>query len=85
MALTITVYMVVQGVAPSIWAPFADVYGRRIIILALMTVYLVANAILGATKDFASLMIFRGFQAAGSAALMSIGKPIDHAPTAETP
>jgi MFS family permease len=29
-SLTITVYMIVQGLAPSFWGPLSDTKGRRI-------------------------------------------------------
>ncbi|GME62635.1 MFS general substrate transporter [Neofusicoccum parvum] len=75
-ALTITVYMAVQGIAPSFWAPFADIYGRRVVFICTFSVYLVANIALGVTDNVIALMIFRGLQAAGSAATISIGSGV---------
>ncbi|KAH7062548.1 major facilitator superfamily domain-containing protein [Macrophomina phaseolina] len=75
-ALTITVYMAVQGIAPSFWAPFADIYGRRVVFIGTFSVYLVANVALGLVDNFIALMIFRGLQAAGSAATISIGSGV---------
>ncbi|RFU32908.1 hypothetical protein B7463_g3431, partial [Scytalidium lignicola] len=67
-SLTITVYMVVQGLAPSFWGPLSDTQGRRTFI-----VYLISDVGLAFSKSFTGLMIFRGIQAAGSAATISIG------------
>jgi MFS family permease len=72
--LTITVYMVVQGIAPSFWGPFSDTIGRRPIFLGTFLVYLMANVGLGLSNNFTTLMVFRGIQAAGNAATISIGK-----------
>ncbi|KAK0658025.1 major facilitator superfamily domain-containing protein [Cercophora newfieldiana] len=72
-SLTVTVYMVVQGIAPSFWGPLSDARGRRITFIGTFAVYLVANISLALSKDFASLMAFRALQAAGSAATISVG------------
>jgi hypothetical protein len=74
LSLTITIYMVVQGIAPSFWGPFSDTLGRRPIFVGTFVTYLIANVGLALSKDFATLMVFRGIQAAGSAATISIGK-----------
>ncbi|KUJ21783.1 MFS general substrate transporter [Mollisia scopiformis] len=72
-SLTVTVYMIVQGLAPSFWGPLSDTKGRRITFIGTFAVYLVACFGLAFSNDFASLMIFRGIQAAGSAATISVG------------
>ncbi|PMD54872.1 MFS general substrate transporter [Hyaloscypha bicolor E] len=72
-SLTITVYMVVQGLAPSFWGPLSDTQGRRITFIGTFAVYLLANIGLGFSNSFAALMVFRGIQAAGSAATISVG------------
>ncbi|KAK3335215.1 major facilitator superfamily domain-containing protein [Cercophora scortea] len=72
-ALTVTIYMVVQGLAPSFWGPLSDTRGRRITFIGTFSVYLVANIGLALSKDFATLMVFRAVQAAGSAATISVG------------
>ncbi|KAK3693414.1 major facilitator superfamily domain-containing protein [Podospora appendiculata] len=72
-ALTVTIYMVVQGLAPSFWGPLSDTRGRRVTFIGTFAVYLVANVGLALSKDFASLMVFRAVQAAGSAATISVG------------
>ncbi|RDL32686.1 uncharacterized protein BP5553_09142 [Venustampulla echinocandica] len=72
-SLTITVYMIVQGLAPSFWGPLSDTQGRRITFIGTFMVYLLANVGLAFSNSFASLMVFRGIQAAGSAATISVG------------
>lgn len=73
MALTITIYMVVQGIAPLFWGSFSDATGRRSIFIGTFVVYIAANIGLGLSKSFVAMMVFRGLQAAGSAATISIG------------
>ncbi|KAK0719206.1 major facilitator superfamily domain-containing protein [Lasiosphaeris hirsuta] len=72
-SLTVTVYMAVQGLAPSFWGPLSDTRGRRITFIGTFTVYLLANVGLAFSRDFTTLMVFRAVQAAGSAATISVG------------
>ncbi|TLD37716.1 MFS general substrate transporter [Venturia nashicola] len=72
-ALTVSIYMVFQGLAPSFWGPLADSYGRRPIFLSTLFVYLLANIALAQSKSFAMLMLFRGIQAIGSSSTIAIG------------
>lgn len=79
-SLTITIYMIVQGIAPSIWGSFADAIGRRSIFICTFAVYLLANIILALSDTYTQVMIFRAIQAGGSAATISIGKLISTCP-----
>jgi MFS family permease len=72
-SLTITIYMIVQGLAPSFWGSFSDVVGRRVIFICTFAVYIISNIALAVSTNYAELMVFRGLQAAGSAATISIG------------
>ncbi|PWY85717.1 florfenicol exporter [Aspergillus sclerotioniger CBS 115572] len=71
--LTITVYMIVQGLAPSFWGSLSDATGRRPVFIGTFIVYLIANIALGESQNYGELMAFRALQAAGSAATISIG------------
>ncbi|KAJ5164881.1 Major facilitator superfamily domain general substrate transporter [Penicillium coprophilum] len=71
--LTITIYMIVQGLAPSFWGSFSDVLGRRVIFIGTFAVYIISNIALAVSTNYAELMAFRALQAAGSAATISIG------------
>ncbi|CAH0033886.1 unnamed protein product [Clonostachys rhizophaga] len=71
-ALTITVYMVVQGIAPSIFGAVSDTGGRRLAFVLTLSVYTASNLALAFTSNYPMLMVLRGLQAAGSAATISI-------------
>ncbi|VUC30109.1 unnamed protein product [Clonostachys rosea] len=71
-ALTITVYMVVQGIAPSLFGAISDTGGRRLAFALTLAVYTASNLALALTANFPMLMVLRGLQAAGSAATISI-------------
>jgi MFS family permease len=66
--------MAVQGIAPSFWGPFSDTIGRRPVFVCTFLVFLIANVGLALSNSFVALTVFRGIQAAGSAATISIGK-----------
>jgi MFS family permease len=72
--LTITVHMVVQGLAPFISMPFCDYYGRRPTFIATLTVFVGANAGLIFSKTFVDFMLLRAVQAFGSAYLATTGE-----------
>jgi MFS family permease len=71
-SLTITVYMVVQGIAPSLFGALSDSCGRRLTFAISLTIYTAANLALAFTSSYPMLMALRGLQAAGSAATISI-------------
>ncbi|KAF3393539.1 MFS antiporter QDR2 [Talaromyces pinophilus] len=71
-ALTITVYMIVQGIAPSLFGTFSDTCGRRLTFAISLTIYTAANLALAFTSSYPMLMVLRGVQAGGSAATISI-------------
>lgn len=75
-ALTVTIYMLFQGLSPSFWGPLADNYGRRPVLLCTLAVYVLANLGLALSSSFPSLMAFRGIQAIGSASTIAIGAGI---------
>ncbi|KAH7010105.1 major facilitator superfamily transporter [Ilyonectria destructans] len=84
-SLTITSYLIIQGISPLFWGSISDALGRRPIYIASFSVYIVANIALSFSPNFAVLLIFRGLQAAGSASTVSIGNGViqDITPPAE--
>ncbi|KAK4148987.1 putative major facilitator superfamily transporter [Chaetomidium leptoderma] len=75
-SLTITSYLIIQGVSPLFWGSLSDTVGRRPIYIASFTVYIVSNIALSFSPNFAVLLVFRGLQAAGSASTVSIGNGV---------
>ncbi|KAG9036778.1 hypothetical protein FRB95_007876 [Tulasnella sp. JGI-2019a] len=74
MNLTITTYLIFQGISPVFWAPLADVKGRRPIYLAclsLLCVTCVAIALVPLDKWWL-LLLFRCFQSSGSASTIAM-------------
>ncbi|KAK9361125.1 major facilitator superfamily domain-containing protein [Lipomyces starkeyi] len=71
--ITVTTYMILQGIAPTFWGSFADVLGRRPVYLATITVFMLANLGLALQDSYASLLVLRMCQSAGSSATVAIG------------
>ncbi|KAH9065620.1 major facilitator superfamily domain-containing protein [Lactarius vividus] len=76
--LTVTMYMVIQGLAPMFWGTLSDHRGRRpIMIICLMTLSVSCVGLaLVPTSAYWLLMLLRCFQAAGSASTYALGAGI---------
>ncbi|KAI5458927.1 major facilitator superfamily domain-containing protein [Mariannaea sp. PMI_226] len=74
--LTVTSYLVFQGIAPSLWGPVSDVKGRRVAYLCTFVVFLGACVGLANTRNYATLVILRCLQSTGSASTIAIGSGV---------
>ncbi|KAI1861139.1 hypothetical protein JX265_009758 [Neoarthrinium moseri] len=73
--LTITVYVVVQGISPSFWTPLAETLGRRPVFLLTFSLYTIASlglAVSTPTRSYLALIILRGLQSAGGAVVLAL-------------
>ena len=72
--LTVTVYMIVQGIAPTFWGNFADRKGRRpsFIVCLLILAFACLGIARTPTKDYWLLIVLRCLQAAGSASTIAL-------------
>ncbi|KAL8964981.1 MAG: hypothetical protein Q9183_004100, partial [Haloplaca sp. 2 TL-2023] len=64
--LTITAYLVCQGIVPSIVGDTADMIGRRPVYIVSFIVYLAANIGLALQDSYPALLVLRVLQSAGS-------------------
>ncbi|KPI43639.1 Quinidine resistance protein 1 [Cyphellophora attinorum] len=74
--LTITAYLVFQGLGPSLWSPLSDVKGRRIAYICCFIVFIAACIGLGLCQNYATLLVLRMLQSAGSASTITIGSGV---------
>ncbi|PLB45831.1 putative MFS transporter [Aspergillus steynii IBT 23096] len=74
--LTVTTYMIFQGIAPSFTGSLSDVYGRRPAYIISFTTYVGANIGLALQNNYAALMVLRCLQACGSSGTIAIGSAI---------
>jgi multidrug resistance protein len=74
--LSVTAYLVFQGLAPSIWGPISDVKGRRIAYVGTFLVFLGSCIGLALTRNYATLIVLRCLQSTGSASTIAIGSGV---------
>lgn len=71
--LTITLFFVLQGIAPSFWSPLSDSFGRRPVYLATFAVYALASLGLSvADRTYPALLLLRALQSVGGSAVLSL-------------
>ncbi|TLD12492.1 uncharacterized protein PgNI_02766 [Pyricularia grisea] len=71
--LTITSYLILQGISPTLWSVIGDNTGRRLLYLIALTVYLGSCVGLALSPNYASVLALRAVQAVGSASTTAIG------------
>ena len=71
--LSMTTYMLIQGIAPAIVSNFADTCGRRPAWIMAFSIYTAANVGLAFQNSYAALMVLRCIQSAGGSVSSSLG------------
>ncbi|PWN28285.1 putative MFS multidrug transporter [Jaminaea rosea] len=74
--LTVTTYLIFQGLAPSLWGPVSDVHGRRVALLGTFLVFLGACIGLACSQNYATLLVLRCLQSTGSASTIALGSGV---------
>ncbi|KAI8331016.1 major facilitator superfamily domain-containing protein [Chlamydoabsidia padenii] len=72
-SLTVTVYMIFQGLSPSFWGSLSDSWGRRPVYLMTIFIYVMACIGLSLTPNYTTLLVLRMLQAFGSSSVIAIG------------
>ncbi|WWC65403.1 uncharacterized protein I303_108021 [Kwoniella dejecticola CBS 10117] len=70
---TVAVFIVVIGIAPVFWSPYAGFYGRRPVYLASMPIMVVASIGVALSKNVGGLTGARIIQGIGSSCFLSVG------------
>ncbi|KAK1723277.1 hypothetical protein CaCOL14_007111 [Colletotrichum acutatum] len=76
MNLTLTTYMIFQGIVPMFIGSLADQSGRRPAYVICFVVYIAANIGLALSQNFASLLIIRCIQSAGSSSTVALASAV---------
>ncbi|ROW14089.1 hypothetical protein VPNG_04121 [Cytospora leucostoma] len=71
--LTLTTYMILQGIAPTLFGDFGDMAGRRPAFIIAICIYIVANLGLSLQNNYAALMVLRMVQSGGSSGTLALG------------
>ncbi|KAF7192829.1 MFS transporter R5 [Pseudocercospora fuligena] len=74
--LTISTYLIFQGIAPSFTAALSEAYGRRPAYMLCFVVYLGANIGLALQNDYAALLVLRCLQSSGSSGTVALGSAV---------
>ncbi|MCJ1414634.1 hypothetical protein MMC32_000961 [Xylographa parallela] len=74
--LTITTYMIFQGLAPTIVGGISDRYGRRPAYLICFTVYIGANIGLALQTNYVALLVLRCLQSCGSSGTIALSSGV---------
>ncbi|KAG9557686.1 MFS general substrate transporter, partial [Aureobasidium melanogenum] len=71
--LTVTGYLIFQGLSPTLWGAVSDTYGRRVTYICTFIVFIAACIGLAETRSYAQLLVLRCLQSTGSASTIAIG------------
>ncbi|KAI0156466.1 putative major facilitator superfamily transporter [Xylariaceae sp. FL1272] len=71
--VTITVYLIVQGIVPAFFGEVADQIGRRPVYLIVLTLYLASCIGLALQRSYVALLLLRMLQSAGSSGTIALG------------
>ncbi|PWY89072.1 citrate synthase [Aspergillus heteromorphus CBS 117.55] len=74
--LTITTYMLCQGLAPAFMGTFADQAGRRPAYIVCFAIYLVGNVALALQHSYAALLVLRAIQSCGSSGTVALASAV---------
>ncbi|MCJ1297309.1 hypothetical protein MMC08_000095 [Hypocenomyce scalaris] len=73
---TVTIYQVMQAIAPLFFGDLSDQLGRRPVYMITFTIYIAANIGLALQHNYAALMVLRALQSTGSSATVAIGSAV---------
>jgi len=68
----ITSYMLSSTAFQPMYGKFADIFGRRCMILFALVIFIVSSVLCGISKNMDTLIVFRGIQGIGGGGLMSL-------------
>lgn len=74
--ITVVVYLIFQGIAPTISGGLADVYGRRPVILTGMLIYVCASIGLACSQSYGVIVFLRCLQSAGISPIIAINSGV---------
>ena len=70
--LTVTTYMVLQGLSPMSFAAFSDTVGRRPAYLLCFTIFVATNVGLAMANSYLTLLVLRMIQSAGASVTIAL-------------
>ena len=74
--LTVTLFQVMQALAPLFFGDLSDQIGRRPVYMMTFTIYMAANIGLALQDNYAALLVLRALQSTGSSPTVAIGSAV---------
>lgn len=72
----VTAYMLASTVTTPLWGKLGDLYGRKILFLACIVIFLVGSALAGTSQTMGQLIAWRAVQGVGGGGLMVLAQAI---------
>lgn len=72
-SLSLSVFILCQGLMPLVWASISEVKGRKFVYLVSLSLFTVGSIVVAVSKHVGLVIGFRALQAAGSSAVITIG------------
>ncbi|KAG8840099.1 hypothetical protein FRB91_006547 [Serendipita sp. 411] len=72
-ALSLSLFILVQGNAPLLWSSISEIKGRKFVYVLAIFIFILGSAIGGISNNISLLIFMRMFQAAGSSAVLALG------------
>ncbi|KAB8219807.1 citrate synthase-like protein [Aspergillus novoparasiticus] len=74
--ITITTYMICQGLAPTLTGSFADQAGRRPAYILCFLIYIISNIALAIQHSYPALLVLRAIQSSGSSGTVALASAV---------
>lgn len=71
--ISVAAFIVVIGISPLMWAPYAGVYGRKAVYMVSLPIFTLSSLGVALSPNLVSLFVMRCFQGVGSSAVLSVG------------
>ena len=75
-AWVFTSFLLLEIATIPLWGRFADMYGRKKIFLAGMTIFVIGSVLCGASGSMIQLIIFRGIQGVGAGCILPVSQTV---------
>ncbi|KAK2465780.1 hypothetical protein APHAL10511_002324 [Amanita phalloides] len=72
-SLSISLFILIQGLMPLMWSAVSEIKGRKLVYLTSLAIFTAASVAVSLSPNMKSVIGFRCLQAAGSSAVMAIG------------
>ncbi|KIK00047.1 hypothetical protein K443DRAFT_132841 [Laccaria amethystina LaAM-08-1] len=72
-SLSLSIFILIQGLMPLVWSAISEVKGRKLVYLVSLALFTLGSIVVALSKSIGLVIGFRALQAAGSSAVIAIG------------